>query len=547
MRPPGGGPSAYHDTFARSLLPPPELWPHFDYSAPHLSHYPDRMNAAVTLLDSAVAEGHGDRPVFHYEGTTWTFRHLLDRVERIARVLVEDYGLRSGERVLLRSGNTPMLAACWLAVMRVGGIVVNTMALLRARELVYILDKVQIRLALCEASLMDDMEAARAQVPELKRVSYFSPMGDGRVAAATLDREADGKPAGGGTVITTADDIALICFTSGTTGNPKAAAHFHRDLLACCDCWPRVFKVGPDEVTCGSPSMAFTYGLAAFLLYPLRYRASAALVGRPNPDDILRTIEQHRATALYSVPTAFLAMLPQLKSSNISSLRKSTSAGEHLRLKLWEDWRDATGLRLVNALGSTEMVSHFVSESEAVAKVGSTGLAVPGFTACILDDQGNPLPPRERGRLAVRGPTGCRYLGDIDRQKIGVQFGWTMSGDLFEQDEDGYFWYVDRSDDMIVSSGYNISAQEVERVVLDHPKVLECAVIGVPDEARGKLVRACVVLRDPRDDSPATAREIQDYVKATIAPYKYPREVKFLDELPKTLTGKIQRYRLRDG
>ncbi len=543
MHLPGGVPSAHVDDFARRLLPPPDSWPVFDYSAPHLKAYPDRINAAAALIDSAVADGFGAKPVFHYGDGTWSYAHLLDRAERIARVLVEDFGLVPGNRVLMRSANTPMVAACWLAVLKAGGICVMSMSLLRAKELSYVVEKAQIRIALCETDLAEEMELTRAKAPDLEHVAYFTPLGDGD---AGLDRQAEAKPAGGfPNVDTAADDVALITFTSGTTGNPKGAMHFHRDILAVCDCWPLSYTIDPDEIVVGSPSFAFTYGLAAFLTYPLRYRATAVLLPRPTPEVILEAIQRHRCTSLYAVPTSFHAMLQQLHRYDISSLRKCSSAGEHLRQKLWQDWYDATGLKLVNGIGMTEMLTHFIAQTPDVAKEGATGKPVPGYSACILDDEFNPLPPGNRGRLAVRGPTGCRYLDDVDRQAIFVRNGWNVTGDIMEEDADGWFWYVDRSDDMIVSSGYNISAQEVERVLMEHPKVFECAVVGVPDEARGNIVRACIVLGNPSEAGEALAEEIQAFVKAAIAPYKYPRDIQFLEVLPKTQTGKIQRFRLR--
>ena len=542
MHLPGGVPSAHVDDFARRLLPPPESWPVFDYSAPHLQAYPDRINAAVSLIDSAVAAGFGAKPAFHYGDGTWSYAHLLDRAERIARVLVEDFGLVPGNRVLMRSGNTPMVAACWLAVLKAGGICVMTMSLLRSKELGYVIDKARIAIALCEADLAEEMELTRAKVGGLTHLAYFTALGDGD---AGLDRLAAEKPAGFANVDTAADDVALITFTSGTTGNPKGAMHFHRDILAVCDCWPLSHTVDPDEVIVGSPPFAFTYGLAAFLTYPLRYRATAVLVQRPTPELILAAIQRHRCTSLYAVPTAFHAMLQQLDRYDISSLRKCSSAGEHLRQKLWQDWYDATGLKLVNGIGMTEMLTHFIAQTPDVAREGATGKPVPGYSACILDDDFNPLPSGHRGRLAVRGPTGCRYLDDPERQANFVKNGWNVTGDIMEEDADGWFWYVDRSDDMIISSGYNISAQEVERVLMEHPKVAECAVVGVPDEARGNIVRACIVLDNPSQAGEALAEEIQNFVKAAIAPYKYPRDIKFLEVLPKTQTGKIQRFRLR--
>ncbi len=546
-KPPGGVPTAHVDTFARQMLPPIELWPNFDYSAPKLRSYPDRLNAGSALIDSAIAAGFGPKAAFHYGDGTFSYAYLQDRVDRIARILVEDYGLVPGNRVLLRSGNTPMVVACWLAVLKAGGICVGTMPLLRARELAYIVDKAQIRIALCEISLAEEMELTRAKVPELKSVGYFTPLGDATHKDADLDLRVEAKPTGFKAVDTAADDVALIAFTSGTTGNPKGAVHFHRDIMAICDCWPQVYTVEPDEVVCGSPSLAFTYGMAAFMIFPLRYRATSVLVPRPLPNLVLEAVQRHRATSLYAVPTAYSAMLKEIEKYDVSSLRKCASAGEHLRQKLFEDWETATKQRISNGIGMTELLGHFIAETMQVENVGSTGRPLPGYTACLLDDDYKPMPvgSGSKGRLAVYGPTGCRYLGDVDRQQGMVKNGWNVTGDIMGQDANGVFWYVDRSDDMIVSAGYNISATEVERVVIDHPKVSECAVIGVSDPVRGKIVRACVVLNDPALASEAMAKEIQEFVKSTIAPYKYPREIKFVDALPKTLTGKIQRYQLR--
>ena len=544
MAAPGNVPSAHTDNFARSLLPPFEAWPEFDYSADHLRDYPDYINAAETLIDKAITEGFSNKAAYFYEGSNWSYKHLLKQSERIARILVEDFGLKPGNRVLLRSRNNPMLAACWLAVLKAGGICVTTMPLLRAEELSFILDRVNVRFALCEFDLADELEKAKSTNSSLKEIEFFTPLGKGGKSKATLDYRIDRKPSGFINVKTAADDIALITFTSGTTGNPKAAAHFHRDILASCDCWPQIYTVEPDDVVSGSPTMAFTYGMGAFLFYPLHSRATAALVPFPTPENILGEVERSKVTSLYVVPTALNAMLENLDDYDISSLKKISSAGENLQPPLWEKWFQKTGIKIVNGIGTTEFLTHFMSESLDIEKVGSAGRPVPGFIAQIVNDKGDPLPRGEAGLIALRGPTGCRYLDDIDRQRIFVRSGWNVSGDLFEQDEDGLFWFIDRADDMIVSSGYNISPTDVERAVLQHPSVSECAIIGIPDEARGKIVRACVVLKDGHAENEETKKSIQDFVKETIAPYKYPRDIRFYMSLPRTPTGKIQRFRL---
>lgn len=544
-RVPGGVPSAHTDRFVYSMMPPKDTWPVFDYSAEPLCRYPDRRNAVEVLLDAAVSEGVGGKPAIHFEGETWSYGQLQDRVDRIARVLVEDYGLVPGNRVLMRSGNSPMLAACWLAVLKAGGICVTTMPLLKAEELTFILDRVRVRFALCELSLAEEMELAGRSAEYLERIAFFTPTGSATSGEADLDRAVSKQSPGFSPVGTAADDIAVIAFTSGTTGKPKAAVHAHRDIIAITDCYPRVHTIDRDEIICGSPSMAFTYGLAAFLIYPLRYRATVVYVPRPTPEYVLRAIEEHKVTSLYCVPTSYRQLLDGMDQYDTGSLRKCASSGENLQTPLWEAWRARTGIRLVNNFGATELICSVLSETLAVDRVGSTGKAVPGYTARLVDTAGQPLPLNARGRIAIRGPTGCRYLDDLDQQRAFVQAGWNVTSDVFVQDGDGYFWFVDRADDMIVSSGYNISPQEVERALTEHPLVRECAVVGVDDKARGKLVRACVVLTDPAKATPETATALQDFVKHRIAPYKYPRDVRFFDELPKTHTGKIQRKRLR--
>ncbi|HEY5791322.1 MAG TPA: AMP-binding protein, partial [Gammaproteobacteria bacterium] len=513
----------------------------------HLRGWPDRINAAEALLGGALAAGHGPRDAFHFLDGSWSFAELHDRVERIARVLVDDFGLVPGDRVLLRSRNTPMLAACWLAVLKAGGICVTTMPLLRAGELGFILERVRVRFALAELDLADELEKAHAGCAGLERVALFTPLGDGRREDADLDRRANAAEPWRGWVATAADDIALITFTSGSTGRPKAAAQFHRDILASAVSMPQVFPVRRDEVICGSPTMAFTFGLSSFLLFPLRYGAAAALVPAPTAEHILEAMERRRVTSLYAVPTCYRSLLPWLERHDLSALRSCASAGEHLQPALWQEWLERTGIRIANGVGATEFMSHFLAEIPAVERPGSAGRVVPGYSARIIDDQGRPLPAGETGLIAVRGPTGCRYLDDPERQRLFVRDGWNVTNDLFRVDDDGFFWFADRADDMIVSSGYNISPQEVERVIVQHPAVAQCAVVGVPDPVRGKLVRACVVLKDGELGDDAMRRSIQSFVKDSVAPYKYPRDVQFYIDLPKTPTGKIQRFRLREG
>jgi 2-aminobenzoate-CoA ligase len=513
--------TAHADTFARDRLPARELWPVMLDAG--LS-YPERLNAADELLAH-------DGPCVHGDDGTWSYDELRARSGRVARVLVEEMGLVPGNRVLLHGPNTPELIACWFGVLRAGGVVVATMPLLRARELVKVIAKAQVTHALVDGRLVAEVEEARAQQPVLSVVKRFD--------------EVEGADAGFESVPTMADDVALIAFTSGTTGEPKGCMHLHRDLLATCDTFGRhILDPQPDEVFSGTPPLAFTFGLGGLVLFPLRVGASTAPCAKPGPDAIVEAIERHGITTLFTAPTGYRAMLGKAKAGQLDSLRVCVSAGETLPASVSDAWFERTGIRIIDGIGSTEMLHIFIASRPEAAKPGSTGTAVPGYEAMIVDANMNPLPPGEIGRLAVRGPTGCRYLDD-PRQTSYVVNGWNLTGDAFRMDEDGYFWFQARTDDMIVSSGYNISGAEVESALLEHPAVAECAVVASPDEERGHVVKAFVVLTPDTTGSDALAGELQAHVKARSAPYKYPRRVEFLDALPRTPTGKVQRTRLR--
>jgi 2-aminobenzoate-CoA ligase len=538
------GPTAHVDTFCRDALPPPELLPDMLYdSLPELA-YPDRINAAVELLDRRIEAGDGDHIVFHFYGGHWTYRHLYETANRIAHVLVEDLGIVPGNRVLLRGPNNPMMAACWFAVLKVGGVAVATMPLLRVRELTYIAEKAKIRLALTDARVAAECEQAM-RVAGGRTVPFNLPEPD------SLEALMANKPATFDNCDTAADDTAMIAFTSGTTGQGKGTMHFHRDILAACDCFPTyVLQADADDIFCGSPPLAFTFGLGGILLFPLRIGASTLLLEQASPPHLLQGIQEHRATVVFTAPTAYRAMTDMVndetKAIDISSLRKCVSAGETLPKATFEKWQQATGLEIIDGIGSTEMLHMFISSSGAEIRPGATGRVVPGYEARVIDDAGNEVPPGTIGHLAVRGPTGCRYLDNLERQRIYVQNGWNLPGDSYLMDADGYFWYQARTDDLIVSAGHKISGPEVEAVLLDHPAVAECGVVGAPDEYRGFIVKAYLVLRQGFEPSEDLIKELQDFVKAEIAPYKYPRAIEFLDSLPRTATGKLQRFRLRE-
>jgi 2-aminobenzoate-CoA ligase len=529
-------PSAHADTFCRDNLPAPGLWPDLEFTLPELA-YADRLNAADELLNATIEAGGADRRCLLSPTQTWTYGDVAHRAAQVARVLTDDLGLVPGNRVLLRGLNSPWLAVCWLAVLKAGGVAVSTMPMLRAGELASIGGIAQIRLALCDHRLRADLRAAA--IPDL-RILEFGGAGPG-----DLTQLAAGKPDEFASVLTAADDVAMIAFTSGTTGKPKAAMHFHRDLLAAADTFSRhVLKPVPDDMFAGTPPLAFTFGLGALLLFPLRAGAASLLLEKASPAELADAIAEHGVTVLSTAPTAYRAMLAVGKAGQLRGLRRPVSAGENLPKSTWQAFYDATGVEIIDGIGSTEMLHIFISAADDEIRPGSTGKAVPGYRAAVVGQDGKPVPDGEPGRLAVKGPTGCRYLND-KRQRTYVQDGWNLTGDTYVRDADGYFWYQARSDDMIISGGYNIAGPEIEEVLLSHPDVAECGVVGVPDQARGQIVKAYVVLADDAVGDDAKARELQDLVKQRIAPYKYPRAVEFVTTLPRTNTGKLQRFLLR--
>ena len=528
------------DTFARDNLPPREEWPEFDLSHPAY-HYPERLNCVTRFVDRWVEEGKGDRTAFITPEGRTTYAQVYDSVNRLARVLVEDYGLVPGNRVLLRSANNPMMVIAYMAVIKAGGIAVGTMPLLRAGELATIAEKAEIGLALCDARLGDELERARDKAPVLKEIGWFGiDRPDGLEALMRT------KPAMFTPYPSHRDDVCLIAFTSGTTGKPKGTVHFHRDMLAICDGFSSlVLKPQPDDVFCGSPPLAFTFGLGGLALFPMHAGAATLLLESAPPDKLLEAMARYGATICFTAPTAYRAMTSMAKAADVPTWRKGVSAGEHLPKATFEAERNAFGISLIDGLGSTEMLHIFLTSEGDQIRPGATGIPVPGYAARIVDDDGREVPRGTPGKLAVKGPTGCRYLAD-ERQREYVQHGWNLTGDTMIEDEEGYFWYQARADDMIISAGYNIAGPEVENCLLTHEAVAECGVVGKPDEDRGQIVKAFVVLREGYAGDQRMVEALQAHVKQTIAPYKYPREITFLGALPKTQTGKLQRFRLRE-
>lgn len=533
-------PSAHTDTFARDNLPPQALQPEFIFELPELQ-FPAQLNCASELLDSHVQQGRGDRVCIRAPGgLTWTYKDLQDKANRIANVLVQDMGLVPGNRVLLRAPNNPMLVACWFAIMKAGGIAVATMPLLRAKELKAIVEIGKVTHALCDAALHEEMRLTALDTPELRHLRHFNYLGPDSLEAA-MERASPHFD----NVNTASDDTCLLGFTSGTTGVPKATMHFHRDVMAICHCWPQHnLKAHADDVFIGSPPLAFTFGLGGLVLFPMSIGASTVLLEKASPPQLLDGAKEFHATVMFTAPTSYRTLAARGVELRRTPLRKCVSAGEALPASTRALWKEATGIELIDGIGATEMLHIFISHTEEDARPGATGKAIAGYQAKVVDDEGNEVPPGTIGKLVVKGPTGCRYLAD-ERQKSYVKNGWNVTGDAYLMDADGYFFYQARTDDMIISAGYNIAAPEVEDALMLHPSVAECAVIGVQDAERGQIVKAFVVLRPGQEGTDAMVKTLQDFVKQTVAPYKYPRAIEFTDKLPRTQTGKLQRFKLQ--
>lgn len=525
------------DNFAQDHMPPADQWPKF-INEDMVTKQPP-FNCAVELLDKAIEEGHGDNIAIYSPDSEWTYRELLNKANQIAHVLKDDLGLVSGNRVLLRSANTPMLAACWLAVIKAGGIVVTSIAMLRAKEIIKIAEQSGASIALCDHRLKDDMNAAASELNHLTQVLYFNDPDGLEAQMRTKPTDFDNYPSNN-------SDIAMIAFTSGTTGKPKAAVHSHHAVIAVCETFSeQVVRPTSKDVFSGTPPLGFVYGLGGLLLFPLFVRAATVLLEDVRIAPLIDAIDKFKVSILYTAPTAYKALLENYDASRLSSLRHGVSAGEALPGYVTQAWLDKAGIRLIDGIGSTELLHIFISVQQPDDPIGTLGKAVPGYEACIMDENGTILPVGEVGYLAVRGPTGCRYLDDA-RQTTYVVDGWNVTGDTAKIDEEGFFWYQARSDGMIISSGYNIAGPDVEQTISQHPAVAECAVIGVPDPSRGHIVRAYIVMKDGFKAGDALVKDIQDFAKQQSAPYKYPRSVKFIDSLPRTPSGKVQHFALRE-
>ena len=534
--------SSHVDTFIRDNMPSPDLWPEMDYSVlPELKQYPKRFNAAAELIDKQVDEGFAEKVAVIFGDECWTYQELMHKANQIANVLVDEYSFVAGERVLIRSGNHPMLIASWLAVLKAGGVAITTMPVLRERELIYMIGKAKVRLAISHDNLSEDISGAQNSSPELEHILYF-----GTDRSDALENAMAQQSTSFANVDTAADDPAIIGFTSGSTGTPKGTLHFHRDILAAADCFiGHVVKIRPGDIVCGSPQIAFLYGLCAFIADTFRFGATVVLLERGTPDAVLQAIEQHKATICFSTPSGYKLMLENARNYDLSSLRECVGGGEPLLPAIFNEWKEITGVNMINGLGISELLHIFISASGDQIKPGAIGKAVPGFRVRVVDENMKDVKPGEIGQMIVKGPNGCRYLDQIDRQIGYIHEGWNKSGDLCRIDEEGYLYYEARTDDMILTGGYNVSGLEVEAVLLEHPKVKEVAVVGSPDKNRGQIVKAFVIPVSKDAAENKVVSELQDFVKSQISAFKYPREIEFVEELPLTATGKIQRGALR--
>ncbi len=536
------GPTAHIDTFSRENLPKQSRQPNFlldEYN------YPDYLNASEELTDVMVEKGFGDHTALIGNGRRRTYKELTDWTNRLANALVENYGVKPGNRVLIRSSNNPAMVACWLAATKVGAVVVNTMPMLRSGELDKIINKAKISHALCDNRLLPELNKSFKTNKYLK---YLIPFDGTANHSSELDEAALEKSVKFESIKTGRDDVALLGFTSGTTGEPKATMHFHRDLMIIADGYAKeVLQVNDKDIFVGSPPLAFTFGLGGLAIFPLRFGATATLLEDASPPNMIEIIQKYKATVCFTAPTAYNVMLLAMdEGMDLSSLRAAVSAGETLPASVYKNWLKKTGKPMLDGIGATELLHIFISNRFNDHRESCTGKPIKGYEAKIVDENMKELPLGEVGRLVVRGPTGCRYLSD-NRQSDYVVDGWNITGDSFYMDNDGYFYFAARNDDMIISSGYNIAGPEVEAALMSHEAVFECAVIGFPDKERGSIVQAHIVLNDNYVGDESLQKILQDYVKGIIAPFKYPRSIIFLDTLPKTKTGKIQRFRLRNN
>lgn len=526
----------YEDNFAHDSLPSEALQPEYSFTNLSQFQHPEMLNCVERLLDNHIKEGRGNNPCIRTFETIWTYQDLFEKANQIAHVLIDDLGLISGNRVLIRSANNPMMVACWFAILKAGGIVVATMPLLRSKELTTIIDCAEISHCFCDKELEEELDLVKSDF--LKQTCFYRN--------SQLEELMQSKPKTFSNYHSKSESVALIGFTSGTTGLPKMTSHYHKDILNICECFPP-YSLQPTEkdIFTGSPPLGFTFGLGGLALFPMYFGASTFLIEKPSPDLLLKAIEEFKITICFTAPTAWRIITTKVKDFDISSLRKCVSAGETLPLKVWQDWFEATGLKIIDGIGSTEILHIFISSNEENMKPGATGIPITGYEAKIVDSDGNELPTNTAGRLAVRGITGCKYLNREEKQHEYVENGWNITGDIFRKDEEGYLWFVARGDDMIISSGYNIGAIEVESVLLTHEDIQECAVVGIPDDERGMLVCAHIVLKDKSKATDTLKNRIQHWFKEVAAPYKYPRVIHFTNELPKTETGKIQRFKLK--
>jgi benzoate-CoA ligase len=509
---------------------------------------PDRFNATAYFVDRIVEEGHGARTAILCGDQAISYQEVLAEVNRAGNALLE-LGVEIENRVALLLLDCPEFAYAFFGAIKIGAVPVPINTLLKPQDYGYLLRDSRARALIVSAELLSSVESI---LPTLERMRHVVVVGEAaRYAsfAQLLQRQAADLEAAD----TCKDDVAFWLYTSGTTGMSRAAVHLQHDMVYCSRLYAdSILNIGPEDRTFSIAKLYFAYGLGNALYCPFAVGASTVFFpGRPMPEAVFTTVKRYRPTLFFGVPTAYAAMLhaaEQGAEADFSSVRLCVSAGEPLPAGLYRRWLDRFGVEILDGIGSTEVLHIFLSNRPGSVRPGSSGLPVPGYEAQIVDDDGATVGPGEIGNLMVRGDSTCAYYWnkhDASRRQIAGE--WIRTGDKYHTDEDGYFWYDGRSDDMLKAGGIWVSPTEVEGVIVEHPAVLECAVVGAEDEERLVKPKAYVVLKDGAQAADGLVLEIQELVKGRLAPYKYPRWIEFVDDLPKTATGKIQRYKLRSG
>ncbi len=513
---------------------------------PLAPEFPRQYNAADDLIGRNLAAGRGDKVAVIDDRGATTYRQLAERMARFANA-IESLGIEMEDRVLLALHDTVDFPTAFLGAIKAGAVPVPVNTLLTGDDFAYMLDDSRARLLVVSQALLPVFAPILAGRPHLRRVVVSGDEGQGHPLLSELLAQASAEHR---SAPTTRDDVAFWLYTSGSTGAPKGALHLQTDLACTAELYGRqVLGIAESDTVFSAAKLFFAYGLGNGLTFPFYVGATAVLMAeRPTPEAVVRVLRRHRPTIFYGVPTLYASLLAYdgLPAAGEIPLRRCTSAGEALPADIWRRWRDRMGVEILDGLGSTEMLHIFISNRPGEARPGTSGKPVPGYRVRLVGEDGQPVPRGEIGELQIAGPTSAvAYWNQRDKSRATFQGEWTRSGDKYIEDEDGYFTYCGRGDDMLKVSGIYVSPFDVESALCSHEAVLEAAVVGEEDENRLVKPKAYVVLKPGRTADEALARALQLHVKERLAPYKYPRWIEFRAELPKTATGKIQRYRLR--